>query len=297
MVRFRAVAVVYLNGEWLDAEQARVPVNDRGFLFGDVVYESIRLLHGRYFRFDQHYHRLAEAAALLRIPLPTCAELIAAAAELARRNALREAVLRVTLTRGPGGRGLGTIGAGPPNLLLTLRDLGDDWRAKASRGWRVITARTPHPASGRLPLPLKGQFRLHAIMARLEADDAAADDALLLSLDGHIAEGTSWNIFWRQGQHLFTPALDVGILAGLTRQLILRIATELDMPVKEGRWPRAQVDHADEVFATMTSLAVVPLRQLDDRLLHPDSDDVAPLLRERYWQLAASEAGSPDTEP
>lgn len=290
------MAVVYLNGEWLDAEQAKVPASDRGFLFGDVVYESVRLLHGRYFRFDQHYQRLAEAAALLRIPIPTSAELNDAAVQLARRNALREAVLRVTLTRGPGGRGLGTIGAGPPNLLLTLRDLGDDWRAKAGRGWRVITARTPHPASGRLPLPLKGQFRLHAIMARLEADEAAADDALLLSLDGHIAEGTSWNIFWRQDRRLFTPALDVGILAGLTRDLILRIAADLGLPVQEGRWPRARLDRADEIFATMTSLAVVPFRQLDDRALHPDSADVAPRLRERYWRLADAEVASPDAE-
>lgn len=288
-----AAPIVFLNGRWVPEKEALIPANDRGFLLGDAVFETLRLYRGAYFRFDEHYRRLVGGAAVLRIPVPSRDAVADIARGLARRNRIRDGSLRITVTRGPGGRGLGTRGAGPPTVVATLRPLGADWEAEVERGWAIITARTPHPAPGAMPARVKSQNRLHAILARLEAEDVNADDALLLSPEGFVAEGPTWNIFWRAGQRLQTPALDLGILPGITRAVISEIAPDLGFPVEEGRWPRFALEQADELFATLSSFGPVALRSLDGRPLDPPRFQALPLLRRRYWERVAAECDLP----
>lgn len=282
-------AIAWVDGAWVDAADATVPITDRGFLLGDGVYDTCRVFEGAYVWFEEHARRLRASGQILGIDVPPVPELRRLADELLARNrdgagdgSLDHAVLRITVTRGSGGAGLGTRGAGPPRLLATLRPLAADWRARADAGWSVITAATRHPPHEVIPAALKGQGRVYALLARLEAERAGADDALLLGVEGTVLEGTTWNVFWRHGRTLRTPAAAAGLLAGVTRGLVLELAVAAGYVVEEGAWPRAELDVAAELFATMTSLGIVPIRSLDGRA-PPETGSAARTLADLYW--------------
>jgi branched-chain amino acid aminotransferase len=283
------MAIAFLNGEWVDAATARIPISDRGLLLGDGVFETARLHRGKYFRLAQHIARLIASADVLRIPLPAGDELIAIARELAQRNGYREASLRITVTRGSGGRGLGRRGAGPTTVFATLGELPADWEARARKGWTIRTSSVRRPSTASVPASLKGLGRSYALLAHFEAEDAGFDDALLLSADGYVAEGSTWNVFWRNGSTLFTPGQGSGILEGVTRGLLIELARTLDYSVEEGIWGRDRLDSADELFATMTSNGVVPIRRLDARTL--PSQEAAARLQDAYWEAVRQELG------
>lgn len=282
--------IVYLNGDWLAQEEARIPVTDRGFLFSDGVFETARIVEGKYFRLRQHLERLQESARVLDLRAPSTDELSALAHEIAQRNSLTEASLRITITRGSGGAGLKTRGAEKPTILITAARVADDWQEKAARGWSLITATTLRPPTASVPAQLKALGRVYAILATLEAEHAGADDALLLTSNQEIAEGPTWNFFWRKGNVLRTAALEGGILEGVTRKIIIEIATSEGLTVEEGLWPRSDLDEADEAFATMTSQGVVPIRGLDGRAL--TARDCATLFQARYWNRVHTEVRS-----
>jgi branched-chain amino acid aminotransferase len=279
--------LVYLNGDWIPHQEARLPITDRGFLFSDGVFDTARLHQGKYFRLDQHLQRLQESARMLRLHAPDSRQLMDIAHEIARRNDLTEASLRVTITRGSGGSGLKTRGADQPTLLATISTMPDNWREKAAAGWSLVTARTLRPSPESVPSQLKALGRVYAVLATLEAESAGADDALLLTANREIAEGPTWNFFWRKGRALRTGALEGGILEGVTRRIMIDLAREAGMQVEESLWPRSELDTADEAFATMTSQGVVPIRSIDDREL--PARDCATLLQRRYWELVAAE--------
>jgi branched-chain amino acid aminotransferase len=289
--------IAYVDGAWLDHATASVPISDRGFLMGDGAYDTCRVFEGEFFRFEQHAERLRASAAVLRIDAPSVATLRDVAATLLTRNRsvagpdaprFAHAVLRFTVTRGSGGAGLRTAGAGPARLVATLRPLAHDWRDRARSGWSVVTATTRHPPAAVLPPALKGQGRVFSLLAALEAEAAGCDDALLLSTDDRITEGTTWNVFWRLGDVLRTPSQAEGLLSGVTRELVLDLARDAGYHIEEGGWPRSELDGADEVFATMTSLGIVPIHTLDGRRL-PGTGEVVDRLTPRYWELVRRE--------
>ena len=275
------MSTAYLNGEWIDEQAAVVPADDRGFLYGDAVFETGRLIQRGYFRLDRHLDRLRASAAALDLPLPPLSDLFEIACGLARRNDFTEATLRITLTRG---------GRHGPTLLATLAPVAPDWRETAARGWRIRTADVCHPPLACLP-PVKTPGRLHGLLARSRARHAGADDGLLLTHEGDVCEGPSWNVFWRKGDTLFTPSADTGLLEGVTRSAVLELAPGLGYRVLEGRFPRAHLDHAAEAFATMTSTGVVPFVTLDERAFDAHTRLAATALQEAYWELVESEAG------
>jgi branched-chain amino acid aminotransferase len=272
--------IVHLNGRWLEHEAAAIPITDRGFLTGDGVFETARLHRGAYFRLDRHIDRLRTSGALMRIAVPEPGALTAIADGLAARNAFREGSLRITITRGAGERA-GT-------LLGTLAPIADDWQAKADRGWHVVTAAVRRPPVSSVPADIKGIGRPYALLARLEADAAGADDALLLNHEGFITEGPTWNVFWRHGRTLATPGLPLGVLGGITRAVVMDAAASLGYDVVEVAHTPAVLATADEVFATMSSVGVVPIRRLDGRDL-PGEHTAAHDLQRAYWHTVARE--------
>lgn len=281
--------IVYLNGCYLEAADARVPVTDRGFLYGDALYENIRVYRGGFFRFGEHYRRLTEGAAALQIAPPSAELLRGVAGELALRNGTFDGALRVTLTRGPGGGGLSTRGAGPPTVLVTLASVEPERMRRAEEGWAVIVARARRAPSA-LPGSIKSANRLDAILAKLEAEATGADEAILLSVDGRVAEGTTCNVFWRSGEVLCTPSLDVGILPGVTRGVVLEIAVRRSWRVREARFPLEALKSAPEIFLTMTSVGPVHVRSLDGRAIPARAGELFARLRKEYWMLVEQEA-------
>jgi branched-chain amino acid aminotransferase len=273
--------LVYLDGVWVEADAAGVPIHDRGFLYADAVYETARLHQGGYFRLRQHLDRLATSAATLRIPIPTADDIVDIASELARRNGLSEATFRITITRGARPAVRGTV-------LATLAPVAADWRERAAAGWAVLTSSVRRPSTISIPAHLKSPGRPYAILARLEAEDGGADDALLLDDRGHVSEGPTWNVFWRRDRTLFTPSIDCGVLPGVTRAAILELAGAAGLDPAEGRYSRSDLDGADEIFATMSSAGIVPFRSLDGDALKPAR--AANRLQRLYWELVAREA-------
>lgn len=278
--------IAFADGRWVDARRATVPLADLGFLRGRAVFESVRVLGGGLFRLQQHLRRLGGGAAALRIAMPEPGRIADTARELVRRAAVDDAVLRITLTAGP-------EGSGHAGLYVSAVAMPPDWRSRAAAGWHLITARTPMPAPAAAPPAIKVPGRLAGMLAHFEAEDAGVDDALLLTTDGLVAEGPSWNVFWRRGRRLFTAAPAVGILEGVTRAAVLELARGLDYEVEEGRYRRPDLDSAEEIFVTMTSLGVVPVRRLDDRPLPLVAGDAAARLGERYWDVVARESEAP----
>lgn len=278
--------IVYLNGDWLEASDAKIAIDDRGFLLADGVFETARLTRGRYFRLDHHLDRLAESARQLRLAVPAHESLAAIATEIAERNNLSEASLRITITRGRGGRGLDTRGAGPPTLLVTIAPVAADWHERAARGWSLIVAKTRRPSTLSVPSQIKALGRVYAILAHLEAEDAQADDALLLTAEGYIAEGPTWNFFWRKGRVIRTAALEGGVLEGVTRRIVLHLAEAEGYKTEEGLWGPEDLLDADEAFASMTSVGIVPIRSLDGRPF--GADDCSGRLQYKYWEFVES---------
>jgi branched-subunit amino acid aminotransferase/4-amino-4-deoxychorismate lyase len=278
--------IAWVNGRYVEDSAAVVPITDRGFLFADAVFETARLCDGGYFRLQRHLERLEQSAALLRIPLPPRAQLAGIAFELAQRNDLRDGALRLTATRGSAGAGDGAF------IVATVTAMSRDWAERAARGWTLITARTRTPPAESVPPALKTPGRPYALLARHEAADAGVDDVLLLTAAGLVAEGPTWNVFWRRGDTLFTPALAAGVLAGITRAEILQLAPGLGLRTEEGFYHRAALDQADEIIATMSSLGVVPIRSLDDRRLAPPT--AAPRLQAAYWERVAAAVERPE---
>jgi branched-chain amino acid aminotransferase len=271
--------IVALDGRLIPEEDAAIPIHDRGFLFGDAVFETALLHEGGFFRLRHHLDRLAASAAALRIDAPAVPEVDRLVRQVIRANTLRSAHIRMTLSHG----------VRRPLLLITAR-APDPARAEAARrGWRIVTARTRRPSTAAVPAQLKAVGRTYALLARHEAADAGVDDALLLTDHAHVCEGPSWNIFWRRGNTLCTPALEAGVLAGVTRTTLLQIAPSLELRVREELFDRSELDHADEIFATMTSFGVVPIRELDGRTLPPDTT-TADRLHECYRAIVTQEA-------
>lgn len=274
--------IVFLNGDWLRLEDARISIEDRGLLFSDGVFETALLHGGAYFRLAEHIQRFHESAALMGLDSPPAELLTSVARRLARDNALSDASLRIVLTRGSGG---------VPTLFATLRPHDAGWIERAGRGWALITARTRRPSTAAVPAQLKALGRAYAVLARAEAARAGVDDALLLTEQEMVCEGPAWNVFWRRGRTLFTPALELGVLAGVTRTVLLELAAHHELDPEAGAYPRSDLDYADEVFATMTSVGVVSIRKLDGRLL-PQATPAADRLRSAYWDVVARECAS-----
>ncbi len=267
--------IVFLNGQWLDEHEATIPIDDRGFLYADGVFETALLYRGRYFHLRAHIDRLAGSAAALGIPMPDLELLHHAARGIADRNALEEGSLRITIAAPRGSR--------PGTTLITIAPRAAEWVAKAAAGWHIVTASTTRPSITAVPAQLKALGRTYALLARQEALRASVDDVLLLTDDGMVCEGPTWNVFWRTGKILYTPALELGVLAGITRSVLVDTARAHDYDVREGAFPRAHLDAADEIFATMTSVGLARVRSIDGRQLDT-ATPAADLLFEKYWE-------------
>ena len=222
----------FLNGRLVPEQDARVPVSDRGFLYGDAAFDTLCAYGGRLFRAQEHLQRLMLSLAALRIEPPgTLAQMEANLYSVLERNAMRDAILRTTVSRGSGARGPSIREVGVPTYLIACYAGSELNAAQTSVKLEQVGVRRTPPES--LPAHAKTANYLNSILALAEAMDAGADEALLLDLRGCIAECAYSNVFFVRGAALLTPALDAGILPGITRAAVLELARAEGIAISE----------------------------------------------------------------
>jgi len=256
---------VFLNGRFVPEEQASVSVFDRSFLYGDGLFESMRVTRGQPFRWWQHMERLRKGGDFLGIKIPfACKALEKFATELIAKNQMPESLLRLTVSRGVGLRGYSPKGAMAPTLVMTLHPLPPT--PASGSGWKLHTASFRLPAGEKLA-QFKTANKLAQVLARAEADVAEADEALLLNTDGFVVEGASSNLFWVEGKTICTPPLASGILAGVTRAVTVELCQHLALPFAEREITAETLRGTSGVFLTLSSLGVVECSNLDGATL------------------------------
>jgi aminodeoxychorismate lyase len=256
--------LIFLNGQFVPEERAVVSVFDRSFLYGDGLFETIRIFRGKPFRWQQHLERLQRGAEFLKIKLPYSPEMLRGFAdELIAKNKMPDALLRMTLSRGVGVRGYSPKGADSPTLVMSLHPAPDHTASSPSR-WKLITSSHRLPANEPLAR-FKTCNKLAQTLARAEADAAGADEALLLNTDGFIVEGASSNLFWNESDTICTPPLASGILPGVTRGVVLEICTKLGLKIREANTGVEGLKYADGIFVSLSSFGIAEAVSLDNR--------------------------------
>jgi branched-chain amino acid aminotransferase len=261
-------ALCWINGELMLATEARVPVLDHGLLYGDGVFEGIRFYHGRAFRLSRHIDRLYRSAAAIRLMLPYDG----GAFDMAVHDTISAfgedaGYLRLVVTRGAGKLGLDPGGCQRPNVFIIADELAMMSEAVRREGARAIIAATRRLGPDGLDPRIKSLNYLNHILARMEATNAGADEAILLNTSGGVAEGTADNVFIVRHGKLFTPPPSDGALEGITREVILELAQELGIGFTETTLGPYDLYTADECFLTGTGAELIPVREVDGRPL------------------------------
>lgn len=278
--------LAYVNGRCVPLNQAVVSVLDRGFLYGDGLFETLRFYGGRPFRWSQHLERLARGAAFLGVRLPIGTdELRAQAIALVERNGNEHGLVRITLTRGVGLRGYSPKGADSPTLTMTTHPAGEA-RPEEPLEWDLVTARFRLPVSDPIAF-YKTCNKLPQILARAEADTAGAHEALLLNTEDFIVEASSSNLFWIRGGRVETPPLMSGVLPGITRAVVIELTTQAGMQLRETNIRPSELVAAEGVFLTSSAVGLVMGGSLDGVQLKRNSAVIE--LNRRYAALVRAE--------
>lgn len=257
---------IFLSGKLVDKEQAVVSVFDHGLLYGDGVFEGIRVYSGNVFLLKEHIERLYESAKAIRLTIPmTPAEMIQATKETVAANGIGDGYIRLVVTRGAGSLGLDIRKTSNPQVIIIADTITLYPDEIYQNGMNLITASTMrnHPAA--LPARIKSLNYLNNILAKIEGTDAGTVEALMLNHKGEVAECTGDNIFILKNGVLKTPSTEAGILEGITRNVVLRLAREASIPTQETTLIRHDLYVADEMFLTGTAAEVVPVVSLDGR--------------------------------
>ncbi len=257
---------IFLNDRLVDKEDAKVSVFDHGLLYGDGVFEGIRSYNGLVFKLDEHLDRLFESAHTLILEIPmTKSELEKAIIRTLKANRLKDAYIRLVVTRGVGDLGLDPRKCRRSTLFIIADKIALYPKEYYEKGLEIATVPTVRNHPEALNPQLKTLNYLNNILAKIEATSAGVDEAILLNSQGYVTECTGENIFYVKGRSIITPPPYVGILKGITRSVVMRLARQLGFNVKEDVFTRHELYTADEVFLTGTAAEIVPVVQIDNR--------------------------------
>ncbi len=256
--------IVFMNNAYFEAEKCTIPINDRGFLLGDGIFETIRIYSGKALFLNLHWDRLKLGAEFLEIPLKiTYEELKKVISHLIEKNNLKdqEASVRLTLTRGPGPRGI-TVNNAQPTFLATISPLIAQQEKMLSVLVSSIRRNELSPSS-----KIKSLHYLDNILARREAEKAGFDEAILLNTRGNLSEATIANLFFVRNEILCTPQIEDGALPGITREILLNVAKELGIKTKLASFSPQELLLAEEAFLSSSLLGIKAIWKVNDTVI------------------------------
>lgn len=259
---------IYLNGKFVDRSKAVLSVFDHGLLYGDGVFEGIRAYSGLIFKLREHIDRLFESAHTVMIKVPMSQrELIDIVRQSVRVNRLRDAYIRLVVTRGVGDLGLDPRKCGQPSLFVIADKIELYPKQLYEQGLPLVTVATQRNVPEALNPQIKSLNYLNNILAKIEAINAGFDEAILLSPSGYVTECTGENIFIVRGRQLLTPPPYVGVLRGITRGAVMALGAKQRLTVREELLTRHDLFNADECFLTGTAAEIVPVVRIDGRTI------------------------------
>lgn len=257
---------IYMNDGLVDREDAKVSVFDHGLLYGDGIFEGIRLYDGCVFKLDAHLERLEYSAKAIMLSLPwTREELAAAVCETCRANGLKDGYIRLVVTRGVGSLGLSIKNCDQPQLIIIADSIQLYPEEFYQNGLKIITVPTRRCNPAALPPAVKSLNYLNNILAKIEAQHLGYHEAIMLNDQGYVAECTGDNVFVIHKGKLITPAASAGALKGITRDTALEIADKLGIAWQEANLTRYDIWVADELFLTGTAAEIIPIVEVDAR--------------------------------
>jgi branched-chain amino acid aminotransferase len=260
--------LIFIDGKFYPREKAKVSVFDHGFLFGDGLFETMRAYHGVCFRLAEHLDRLYLGAEALRITVPYSKEELAGfVQEAVQRNRLAEAYIRVTLTRGVGNPGIDPRTCPKAAVIIAALPLVPYPAEAYTLGWEAVILNVRRNSPDALPPQLKSMNFLNNILAKLELIDRGKPEGFFLNQDGYLTEGIVSNLFIVFRRIVYTPEQDSGILPGITRKTVLELCEQLKIPAVEKKLVPAELYQADECFVTNSLAELLPICQVDNRLI------------------------------
>jgi len=259
---------IFIDGKFCSERDAKVSVFDHGLLYGDGVFEGIRAYNGRVFKLKEHIERLyaSAKAILLDIPLSQT-EMLKATVETIRANKLRDCYVRLIVTRGVGSLGLNPRGCKKPSIIIIAGKIQVYPPELYARGMDIVTVPTVRNLHSAVNPAIKSLNYLNNILAKIEANNAGVEEAVMLNAEGFVAECTADNLFIIKRGALLTPPLSAGALYGVTRGTVMELAEQTGMKVAETNLTRYDLFNADECFLTGTAVEIMPVIKIDGRVI------------------------------
>ena len=251
--------LVYVDGKWLPKSQATVSVFDHGLLYGDGVFESFRVYGGVIFQFHEHLKRLYVSSKAIRLKVSLSPEeMTNAIVETVRRNGLRDAYIRLMVTRGVGDMGVDPRKCNKTTIIIIVENVPPSF-GNAKQGISLIISSIRRDTVDATTHEIKSLNYLNSVLAKQEAVDLGADDALMLDKNGFLSESTTTNLFIIKGEEVYTPPTFAGILSGVTRNRTIRLIRDLGYKISEKTITPFDLTTADEAFLTGTLAEVAPI--------------------------------------
>ncbi len=260
--------LIYINGEYYPKSQAKVSVYDHGLLYGDGVFEGIRAYNGIVFKLKEHIDRLYRSANVIMLNIPlTKEEMINAVLETLRKNNLRDAYIRLVVTRGIGDLGLDPRKCPKPTVIIITDVIKLHSIEAKKKGIKAIITWVKRDPVDATSHEVKSLNYLNSILGKIEANIAGFDEAICLDKNGHISEGVAENIFIVKNEKVITPPTSTGALVGITRNVVMKIASNLGYTVVEANITPTDLFTADEAFFTGTAAEIVPIVEVNRRII------------------------------
>ena len=285
---------IYIDGKFYSEANAKVSVFDHGLLYGDGIFEGIRFYNGRVFRLEEHLARLWDSARSICLEIPmSMPEMTEALLETIRQNDLRDGYIRLLVTRGVGNLGLNPTQCKHPSVIIITATIALYPPEIYAKGLTVVTVATRRTNPSALNPAVKSLNYLNNVMARIEANLAGADEALMLNDQGNVAECTADNLFVIKRGQIFTPPITAGALRGITRAVAFEITAELGIKIAEADITRHDVFIADECLLTGTAAEVIPVIKVDGRTIGEGKPgSITTRMMARFHQMTR-ETGTP----